>query len=146
MQDEEFVQNAAMAGLAEVAMGEMAARKAIGTSVRDFAQRMVQDHRRANQRLAEIAGRHGISVPGALDEEHAEQERQLDAQVGDTFDLEYVNSQVTAHEQAVTLFRSYAKSGGGDDLRSFARDTLPILEEHLRLAQQLQAAEGRAGI
>lgn len=146
MQDRDFVQKAAMAGLAEVALGEMAARKAVGTSVRDFAQRMVQDHRRANQRLAEIAGRHGIIMPGALDEEHAEQERQLDAQAGDTFDLDYVNSQVSAHEQAVALFRSYAEEGGSDDLKSFARETLPILEEHLRLAQQLQAAEGRAGI
>lgn len=146
MQDAEFVQKAAMAGLAEVAMGEMAARKAVGTSVRDFARRMVQDHNRANDRLKEIAGRHGIPLPGTLDETHAEEERRLDALAGDSFDLEYVISQVAAHEQAVTLFRSYAESDGSDDLRSFARDTLPILEKHLRLAQQLRAAEGRAGI
>ena len=46
-----------------------------------------------------------------------------------SFDKAYVDAQVSAHNEAIPLFRAYAKSGEGE-LKSFAERTLPVIEGH----------------
>ena len=54
------------------------------------------------------------------------------------FDSLYTEMQVQAHEQAVDLFSSYAEQDDREPLREFAATTLPVLEEHLEQARELQ--------
>jgi predicted outer membrane protein len=73
----------------------------------------------------------------SLDQQHQALLRQLEGAQGTAFDQLYIRQQVQAHMQAVDLFRNYAMSGDNAQLKQWASATLPTLQEHLRLAQQL---------
>ncbi|WP_149539980.1 DUF4142 domain-containing protein [Siccirubricoccus phaeus] len=73
-----------------------------------------------------------------LDQQHQALLQQLQGAPAARFEQLYLRQQVMAHQQAVDLFRNYAAAGEDANLRQWAAATLPALEEHLRMAQQLQ--------
>jgi len=65
--DRKFIMNAAHGGMMEVKLGQMAADKATSTDVKQFGQRMVDDHSKANTELMALASQKGVALPGASD-------------------------------------------------------------------------------
>jgi putative membrane protein len=140
---ENFVDEASAKGIAEIETAKMALTKGTSEDVKTFAQKMIDDHTMANQKLAELAGQHEdleISDDATLmDKAKAMILRLRD---GENFDKAYANNQVVAHEQTIEMFREYIKDGENAELKKFAEQTLPKLEEHLQMAKQMQSAHG----
>src|SRR5258705_10623930 len=61
--DQKFLKEAATGGVAEVALGKLAASKASSPEVKAFAQHMVDDHGTANDRLKAAVAPQGITLP-----------------------------------------------------------------------------------
>jgi putative membrane protein len=141
--DAAFVMQAAHDGHAEVEHGKLAQKNGSSAAVKDFGQRMVTDHSKANTELAAIAKKLGITPPADMDDKHAAEHKKLAALKGDKFDSEYARHMVQAHETAVTLFQKQAKQGEAKELRDFAAKTLPTLEEHLKAARALKDGKGK---
>ena len=138
--DRLFVRTAAIGGMAEVEFGELAEQKGQSHAVKDFARRMIEDHGKANERLIGLAKEDGIAVPHELDAEHkAMRARLVESPPGAEFDLAYVRGQVVDHQKAVQLLEYEIGSGQDVELKSFAAEILPIVLQHLRTAQDLQA-------
>jgi putative membrane protein len=137
--DRIFVHAAAIGGMAEVELGELAQQKAQSEAVKDFGRRMVEDHGKANERLISIAHDAGIPVPDELDQEHKAMRDRLEALDGGAFDLAYLEGQVADHQKTAQLLEHEIGSGQQVDLKNFAAETLPVVLEHLRTAQELQA-------
>lgn len=131
-----FVQKAAQDGMTEVQLGKVALEKSSNPQVRDFAQRMVADHGKANMELAALAKQKGIDAPKELDAEHAAMVEKLEAQDGAAFDTEYSRHMNMDHKKAISLFEAASKSPDAD-LAGFAKKTLPTLKEHKQLATKL---------
>jgi putative membrane protein len=53
----------------EARLGELAQQQAKSTEVKDFGQRMVEDHGQANDKLKQIAEQKGIELPQDLSED-----------------------------------------------------------------------------
>jgi putative membrane protein len=137
--DRIFVHAAAIGGMAEVELGELAQQKAQSEAVQDFGRRMVEDHSQANERLISIAKEAGVTVPDELDQEHKAMRERLAAMSGAEFDAAYLQGQVIDHQKTAQLLEHEIGSGQQVDLKNFASETLPVLLEHLRSAQDLQA-------
>jgi putative membrane protein len=137
--DRVFIHAAAVGGLAEVDLGNLAMQKAAGRAVKDFAQLMVRDHGAANDRLAAIAKESGITLPDQLDEEHRTMRSQLEQSRGPRFDHAYIQGQIIDHQKTAQLLEYEIGSGENMDLKAFASDTLPTILEHLRMAQAITA-------
>jgi putative membrane protein len=135
--DQQFLQQAASDGLAEVQMGKMASERATNPEVQRFGQRMVTDHTKANQELMALAQTKNISVPKDVGKHHQETAEKLAKMQGPSFDREYMQHMVTDHEKAVQLFSTAARESQDGDIKAFAGKTLPDLQDHLRLARQL---------
>jgi putative membrane protein len=88
-QDHDFVMDAAMGGLMEVELGRIAAQKGMSESVKQFGQRMVDDHSKANEELMSLASSKGMTLPTALDEKHQKDVTKLSAMSGAEFDRAY---------------------------------------------------------
>jgi putative membrane protein len=131
-----FVSKAAQDGMTEVELGKIALGKTKNAEVRDFAQRMVKDHGKANQELASIAKTKGIDPPKTLDASHKEMVKKLQSEEGDAFDLEYSRHMNMDHDKAIELFEAASKSADAD-LAGFAKKTLPTLKEHKEMASKL---------
>jgi putative membrane protein len=136
--DEGFVTQAAIGGLAEVEMGKLAKQRASSPNVRKFAGRMVADHEKANRELEKIAGRQGVALPAALDDEHKGKLDDLRKESGDAFDRSYMRMQVAGHEKMEALLEDEIKSTRDEALKSFAEKMLPTVQEHHRMAEDIQ--------
>jgi predicted outer membrane protein len=132
----EFVDKAASSNLFEIQSSQLALEKAQQNQVRQFAQRMVQDHTAAGDKLKAAA--QGQTVPTPLDQQHTQMLQTLRGASGAGFDRNYAQMQVTAHREAVSLFDRYAQSGDDQQLKQFASQTLPTLREHLQSIEQIQ--------
>jgi putative membrane protein len=63
---------------------------------------------------------------------------------GAAFDREYVRDMVQDHQKDVQEFQKEAQSGSNPQLKAFAQETLPTLQQHLQMAQQLESKMGSA--
>jgi putative membrane protein len=132
--DTRFVDHAYTSGQNEVILNRMALERSRNEDVRKFAQRIIEDHAKANQDLTIIVSELQIAVPDKpLPEQEKEMRRITSNEVKD-FDKEFMDQMVTAHEQAVKLFEMGAKELKNDRLKDFASKTLPTLREHLKMA------------
>jgi putative membrane protein len=136
-----FAATAAQDGMVEVALAGLALRKSGNQEVRQFAQRMVQDYARSNERLDSIVKCEGLVLPTELDAKHSVTIERLDATSGSAFDRAYLKHIGEKHSKAVTLFESASRSGD-PDMAAFARNGLSMLQEHQELADNLRVAMG----
>lgn len=137
--DKEFVIKAAQAGLAEVTMGQKGAEAATSADVKAFANRMVQDHSKANNELSQLATIKGLALPTETDGDHKKAAEQLSAlRSGKAFDQSYMDHMVKDHENAVADFEKASREAQDADLKTWAGNTLPTLQDHLRRAKEIQ--------
>lgn len=142
---QQFVQKAAASGQFEVESSRLAQDKAQAPAIKQFAQRMVQDHTQANQQLQQVAQSAKMPVPNQLDQPHQQMMQRLQGQSGQEFDRTYIQQQAEAHQNAVQLFQQYAQGGDNQQLQQFAQQTLPTLQQHLDMARNLQQGSQQIG-
>jgi putative membrane protein len=135
--DQKFVRDAAEGGMAEVALGKLAVQKASNQEVKSFGQRMVEDHSKANDQLKQIAENKGITLPEKLDAKDRALKMRLSKLSGDSFDHAYMESMVKDHRQDVADFQKESASGSDPDVKQFATQTLPTLQQHLQQAESI---------
>ena len=135
-EDMEFATKAAEGGLMEVQLGELAQQQAESAEVQQFGQRMVEDHGMANEQLMQIAQQKGIQLPQELPDDAQQLYEELQQKSGQEFDQAYMDEMVSDHEEDVETFQQYTESGQDPELIGFAEQTLPVLQQHLELAQQ----------
>jgi putative membrane protein len=136
-----FVKMAAVDGMAEVDLAKLALKKSSNNDVKQFAQKMEQDHEQANDQLSSIAKSKGLNVPQKLDAKHEAMVKSLSAKSGKAFDQAYAEHMAKDHAKAVALFQGASQSSDSD-LAAFAKKTLPTLEEHKQLADNLNTSVG----
>ena len=133
-----------MGGMAEVELGKLAAQKATRGDVKQFGQKMVDDHTKANDQLKQVASKENIPIPDALDSKHQSRIDKLSKLSGDDFDKAYVKDQVKDHQADVREFSLEAQNGTDPNIKAFASETLPTLQEHLQMAKDLSKSEKNA--
>jgi putative membrane protein len=137
--DNDFMKEAAVGGMAEVEMGKLAATKATSADVKKFGQMMVDDHTKANNDLKALAAKKGVTLPTDLDSSHKATMDDLREQAAADFDKEYVEEMVDDHEEDVAKFEDEAKNATDPDVRAFAQKTQPVLQKHLDAIKSIQA-------
>ncbi|MCH4876187.1 DUF4142 domain-containing protein [Pseudomonas sp. TMW22090] len=141
----DFVDNAAAGGIAEIETSRLALEKSSSADVKAFANMMITDHSKANDELAALARKNDIEVPDTTTLVKQAKEKILEVR-DESFDAAYANNQVKAHEETIELFKKEAntvtddKVKGATELKAFAQKMLPALEKHLAEAKNLQAA------
>jgi len=136
--DRKFVETAAKDGLAEVELGQLASQRAQSPEVKQFAQRMVQDHGKANDQLKQLASSKGVDMPTQTDKSHQRKMEKLQKLQGAAFDKQYMDDMVKDHKEDVKEFQKQAKSAKDPEVKSFAAQTAPTLQEHLQMAEAAQ--------
>lgn len=140
-QDQTFLKEAASAGLMEVQMGRLGAQKGQSQAVRQLGQRLVQDHSKANQELKLLASQKNVTLPTEIPTEHQTMLSHLKSLEGAEFDQAFKKHALEHHQEDIQKFEKASQSSPDADVKAFAQKTLPVLQEHLKMAQGIQAAE-----
>jgi putative membrane protein len=139
--DNTFVQKVASGGMHEVALGQIAEKKAGTEVVKAFAARMVKDHTKANEALKKAASTAGFTFPDKMNDHDQKEVDNFANYKGDDFDRQYIKHMVSDHEQDVALFKQASKEAKNPALKEFATKTLPVVEEHLAAAKKIQGMQ-----
>ena len=133
---EDFVRTVAWSDLFEIQSSQMALSD---PSLKAFASRMIADHQKSSAELKDIIRNNNLTtIPSdSIDDAHNRKLNGLHGLHGDNFAGQYRKDQISAHKDALSLFRRYAKNGGNEALKKWAGDTIPTLEEHLKMAESL---------
>jgi putative membrane protein len=139
--DAKFMMTAGEGGMAEVALARLALERASSDAVKQYAQRMVDDHTKAGEELMQLASTKGITLPTGPDAKHMALIEKLRQKSGAEFDRMYVKEAgVKAHESMEKLFQKESTGGKDADAKAFAAKTLPTVQEHLRMARDMSAS------
>ena len=141
--DIRFLHDAASAGMLEVELGKLASHRSDNAAVRKFSDRMIADHSKAHSKLLTVAKKVGVAVPQELDKKHQDALAKLKGFQGKDFDREYMKAMVKDHKDAVALFEKGANAQN-QDIRAFAAEVLPTIEDHLKMARDAAAKAGVA--
>lgn len=136
--DEKFVKEAAQGGMMEVALGQIAVEKATHDQVKQFGQRMVDDHGKANQELMALAKNKNVALAGDLGGRPKKTVDRLSQ--SKQFDRDYMNAMVDDHKEDIKAFERAADKAQDGEVKNFAAKTLSTLKTHLQLARETQKA------
>jgi putative membrane protein len=129
-----LVQDIARDGMAEVALGKIAEKKASNADVKSFAGRMVTDHSKANDDLKAAAKKEKVELPSEVSPAQKHKVDTLSALSGTAFDDKYMAEMVKGHEKAVAALEEECKIGTGD-LKAWAEEHLPTIKDHDKAAK-----------
>jgi putative membrane protein len=140
--DRTFMQKAAQGGMAEVELGQLAQENGQSQEVKDFGKRMVDDHSKAGDQLKQVASQEGVTLPNDLSAKDKATKQRLSQLHGEAFDKAYMNDMVSDHREDVAEFKHESSSGRDPQVKEWATQTLPTLEGHLKMAEQVDAKVG----
>lgn len=137
--DKDFLKEAQQACMTAMQSSQLALDRSTNEQVRNYAQRVLEEHTDARNRLDALAEAKGVDVPDAPSLVQRAKLIILSMREGSNFDRHYVGSvAVSAHEDAVDLFHKAATRAQDPDIRAFASETLPLLEHDLDVAKTLE--------
>ena len=135
--DRKFVKEALEGGNAEVHLGQLAQQKASEADVRQFGQKMVDDHTKLGGQMKDVAERIGVSPPSGTAVSDKALAAKLDMLSGSSFDKAYIQSMIKDHRKDLEAFRNEAQNGTNPQVRDAASHGAQVVAEHLQLAEQI---------
>lgn len=144
-QDREFANMAAQANQGEIEIGTLAQQKASNDAVKQFAKTIVDDHNNAGQQLKSWASQSNFTLPSGLTPEDNSTKSSLSSESGSQFDQKFIQAQLQDHKKAIALFEKEVSEGQDPQLKQFAQTTLPVLQDHVRIAEDLAGKLGLSG-
>lgn len=143
--DKHFVKEAMEGSMAEIQLGQLAQQKASSDDVKQFGQRMVQDHQKLSDQMQPIASQMGVQPPSELPSKDKALQKKLQGLSGAEFDKAYMSAMVKDHKKDLSEFKKEASSGKDPQVKQAAQQGSTVISEHLQMAQDIAQKVGAKG-
>jgi putative membrane protein len=140
--EKDFISHAARGSMEEVQLGRIAADKASSPEVKQFGERMVTDHSQLGQKLQQLASNLNLTPEQQLSPEQQSAVSRLQNLSGKAFDREYIKAMIADHTKDISEFQRMASQASNADIKQFASEALPTLQEHLSAAREIAGKLG----
>lgn len=137
MSDQAFVSKALQGGDAEVQLGQLAQQKSQSNDVKDFGQKMVQDHTQMGEQMKPIAQQLGVKEPKGLSKKDKQLVAKLQGLNGTQFDDVYIQAMVKDHKKDLSEFKQEADMTQNPNLKQAAQQDAQVISQHLEMIQQI---------
>ena len=137
-----YVSNAAEGDMYEIEAANIALQKSKNAQIKELATMIKADHTKAAAEMKTAVGSAGadVQMPTKLDERRQGFLDNLKQAPADQFDKVWLTQQEAAHEESLTLHRTYADAGDNAALKAHAAKSAPIVEKHLEHVRKLDDA------
>ncbi len=142
-QDRNFLQDMAQGNRVEVQLGRIAEQKATDPEVKDFARRMINDHSKLQNQLETFASARNLKLPTSTTTQQQNLVSQLQGASSSDFDRQYITTMLQEHKQDIAKVQQQMAATQDPAVQDLAAKTLPILQNHVRIAEHIA---GRMGI
>jgi putative membrane protein len=138
--DQKFAMMAAQTDIAELQVSNMALQKSNSDEVKKLAQKLIDDHTKTTDAMKQIASTKGMTLPTETDPKHKVLAKKLESESGDQFDKDYLAANVSDHHKVVAAFQKESQDGKDPDIKGFATQYLPAIQEHTQMLEQAQSS------
>ena len=135
--EKRFVKDRFLDDMAAASLAKLALDKTSSDPIKQFTQKTIDQHSQENDVLKQIAAKHKIDVPNALDSKRESHIEKLSKLSGEEFDRAYAKEQVKNLQNEVKQLQM-AKAGSNPELQDLAAKTLPTLEEQLSAIKDIE--------
>jgi putative membrane protein len=136
--DQAFVTKALEGGMAEVELGKLAADKSQSEDVKQFAQRMVNDHSQMGDKwFKPVAKEIGVSEPKGPSKKDKKLIEKLQGLSGQQFDTEYIQAMVKDHKEDLKDFQGEAQAAQDPNVKQIAEQGSKVVSQHLQMIEQI---------
>ncbi len=139
---QDFIKDAVQGDNSEIMLGQLAQKRG-GGKVKSFGQMLVTDHTLAKQQASDVARNLGVAPPSDPMTEAKDEEAKLSAMSGQDFDREFAAYMVADHKKDIAEFQEQASANDGP-ASALASKQLPVLKQHLQMAEALVASGSAA--
>jgi len=140
-----FINKAAEINLGEIALGRLAVEKSNDPAIRDFGNRMVQDHTQAEGELQTLAKKEGVTLPTKPGPAVSSLEQQLSSSSEQQFNKLYMDHMLSGHKGAIDTFENEIEHGNSPAIKDYAETVLPVIQDHVRIAEDVAGTMGMSG-
>lgn len=134
--DKEFMMTAAHSDQNEIQQSKMALAKGVTGMAREMADRMIADHTKSTADLKKIAAKKGVTLPADMDAEHKALEPAMEKLSGKAFETKYLAQMQADHQKTANTMLAHEKMTKDADLKAFIGKTLPVVQQHLAMAEK----------
>jgi putative membrane protein len=138
--DKDFVKKALEGGMAEVQMGQLAVQKGNSDDVKQFGQKMVDDHTKLGDEMKQVAQQAGVKPPSDVSKKDKKMLASLQGMSGDAFDQAYIKMMVKDHKTDDNDFKMEAQNGTIPEVKQAAAQGDQVISQHLQMIQQIAEA------
>jgi putative membrane protein len=139
--DSRAIRDMGEANMAEVEAGKVAAQKGKSEEVKKFAQHMIDDHGKMLKEVQQLAQSKGVELPKSPNAKHQAAMKKLESASGDQFDQAYMRDMVQDHQETLKRVETIARSAKDADVKGAAQKAIPVVKEHLQMAQSIVAGK-----
>ena len=136
--DQAFVSKAMEGGIAEVELGKLAADKSQSQDVKQFAQKMVNDHSQMGDKwFKPVATQLGVSEPKGPSKKDKKLIEKLQGLSGQQFDTEYIQAMVKDHKEDLKEFQNESQAAQDPNVKQIAEQGSKVISQHLQMIEQI---------
>lgn len=143
--DRNFLKETNQANNAERAYVPIVMSRSTNVEIKRYGQHMIHDHTQANQELVGLAAQKGVKLPHNVPPEERAVINRLGRDSGSRFDLAYKHEMIRDHTADIGAFKREISIGSDPDVKAFAAKYLPVLQRHLKMAQDLRVPRPAGG-
>lgn len=145
LDDLAFVKKALQGGEAEVQLGLLAQEKSQSEDVKQFGQKMVQDHTQlGDQVMKPVAEQLGVKEPKGLSKKDKQMLATLGGLSGPQFDQEYIKAMIKDHKEDLKDFKSEEQLTQNPNLKKATEEAETVISQHLRMIEQIAQSHNMA--
>lgn len=139
---ETFLKEAAQCNMMAKELGQMANQKSDNSEVKEFAQTLIQDHGKVQERIASLAKKHNVTLPKQWEGKQQQEVQRFQSLTGEQFNWEFAKAAVKGHAKEINQFEKAARQSTDQDVQSWARQHLATLRQHMQEAREMAKAVG----
>ncbi|HEX7336004.1 MAG TPA: DUF4142 domain-containing protein [Gemmatimonadales bacterium] len=137
--DAEFIRDVTADHTLEQRLAELAVRRAQNPQVKQYAQKMLNDHRAMQDLWMAAANKNGLAIKPGYGKNHKAKLTKLEKRSGAAFDREYMTLEVRNHKDYLDYFNREGQAARSADVRELVNRDTPALTEHFNLAKRIGA-------
>jgi len=137
MRDRLFIHEAQEGNMAEVKLGELAVQKSQNQDVRNFAQKMIDDHTQLMEKMKPLAEQAGVKQPDHLSKDGKSTYEKLNALSGDDFDHAYIKAMLDDHHKDLKKFQTEESLTSNTDLKATVNEGEKVIAMHTSMIEKI---------
>jgi putative membrane protein len=140
--EQDWIKHAMSGNQFEIQAGQLVGQKAQDPQIKQFAQRLVQDHQKAADQLKQVAQQMNVQVSEDLMPVHQAKLQELQQKPAKQLELAFIFDQVACHTKDLLEYQFVAQNAQNPQLKQFAQQTVPHLRQHLQTAMSIAPVSG----